>query len=178
MSTNLVTAMTENPEYQQAVKRLLGVSPAIRAVISPALIDEQYISELGKNQLELQKLGLIKQAAKEDLAEKKREFDAGLSFKQSELESRGNQAAEKLALQKEIFGNTYGLESGLGLSTLQNYYNTRNNLLQNNLDLNNNQNMWSNIIGLANVGAGLYGLNKKNTLNNALTSLLASRNVG
>lgn len=88
-------------------------------------------------------------------------FMTNALLKQNEL--------NKLSLASRKAEGEYNLQAGLGLTNLRTRINTATQAAEDKLKLEQQQMGWSNALGMANVGVGLYGMSKKAKLKEKIT---------
>lgn len=144
-----IGVMSENPEYQQMMQKILNMPPALRALANFSDVDQAAMKQLSEHNLAISKLNTTAKEHKDSIA----------------------LAKSKLNLDQQ----KVDIDKTLGLGTANAYYNLRTQNARDSLDLAKDKSTWSNVLGAANAGIGLYGAYNQNQMTNSLLPLYLKR---
>jgi len=144
-----IGAMTENPEYQQMMQRVLNMPPALRALANFSDVDQAAMKQLSAHNL-----------AVSNLATTAKEHNDSVALAKAKL----NLDQQKVDIDKT-----------LGIGTSNAYYNLRTQNARDTLDLAKDKSSWSNVLGAVNAGIGLYGAYNQNQMTESLLQLYLKR---
>lgn len=110
---SFISQMTENPEYQKMVMRLMQTPPAIRAIANIGPAEEAFATDMLKKDLTLRKLGQSRKEAEDKLALgyaklDNEKFGLGTSQAYYGLKLQNANNAVDLAKHKQIGSNILG----------------------------------------------------------------------
>jgi hypothetical protein len=144
-----IGVMSENPEYQQMMQRVLNVPPVLRALANFSDVDAAAMKQLSEHNQVVSKL-----------TDTKQEHAANIAL-----------AKKKLDLEQQ----KVDIDKTLGIGTSNAYYNLRTQNARDTLDLAKSKLTATNLIGAANVGVGLYGAYNQNQTADALLPIYLKR---